>query len=59
MPFFTSPHDGAQLYYADYCPSTAIEAFQAGPDRDANIKKSVAPVFLHGWPMSSTSYQDI
>lgn len=53
MPFFSSPQDGAQLYYADYRPSTTLETFQPSPDRENNGRKQIAIVFLHGWPMSS------
>lgn len=53
MPFFPSPCDGAQLFYADYRPSTSVAAFQPDPVREGNISKDVALVFLHGWPNSS------
>lgn len=53
MPFFTSPLDDAQLYYADYRPSVSVEALQPDESREGNAKKDLALVFLHGWPMSS------
>lgn len=51
MPRFTSPVDGAQLFYRDYKPIAANAGNQS------NIAKP-ALVFIHGWPYSSLMWED-
>lgn len=46
MPRFTSPVDGAQLYYRDYKPQ-------------ASTGTKPALVFLHGWPYSSLVWETL
>ncbi|KAE8385797.1 Alpha/Beta hydrolase protein [Aspergillus alliaceus] len=57
MPRFSSPFDGAQLFYRDYKPSPSSSAFRANMEYDA--KKLPALVFLHGWPYSSQMYEEL
>lgn len=55
MPRFTSPFDGAQLFYRDYIPAAYPPPFKS--NSSYGIKKQPTIVFLHGWPMSSLMYE--
>lgn len=57
MPRFTSPFDGAQLFYRDYVPATYPPPFR--PDPAYGGKDQPALVFLHGWPMSSLMFENL
>lgn len=57
MPFFSSPFDGAQLFYRDYKPSSRATAFRASPQFQENAEQTL--VFIHGWPYSSLAYENI
>ncbi|CEJ60111.1 hypothetical protein PMG11_08697 [Penicillium brasilianum] len=50
MPRYTSPVDGAQLYYRDYKPIC---------NGQANTGTKPALVFLHGWPYSSLAWETL
>lgn len=49
MPRFTSPVDGAQLFYRDYKPIGA---------NSGKGDTKPALVFIHGWPYSSLMWED-
>ncbi|OAX77205.1 hypothetical protein ACJ72_08499 [Emergomyces africanus] len=55
MPRFTSPFDGAQLFYRDYQPTTNPPPFRM--DNFCSNKRNPALVFIHGWPMSSQMFE--
>ena len=57
MPRFTSPFDGAQLFYRDYVPATHPPAFQENKEFGKNPQLIL--VFIHGWPMSSAMYEPL
>ncbi|KAF7588976.1 hypothetical protein BBP40_004943 [Aspergillus hancockii] len=61
MPRFSSPFDGAQLFYRDYKPSPSSSpsstAFRVNKEYDT--KKLPVLVFLHGWPYSSRMYEEL
>lgn len=50
MPQFTSPVDGAQLFYRDYKPVATIS------EKVDTTKPAL--VFIHGWPYSSLMWED-
>ncbi|PGH18338.1 hypothetical protein AJ80_04516 [Polytolypa hystricis UAMH7299] len=56
MPRFTSPFDGAQLFYRDYIPARDTPAFK--PITDSKGQK-ITLVFIHGWPMSSLMFDHL
>lgn len=51
MPRFTSPLDGAQLFYRDYKPIPTDNSEQT----NGHTKPTL--VFLHGWPYSSLAWE--
>ncbi|OJD17976.1 hypothetical protein AJ78_02007 [Emergomyces pasteurianus Ep9510] len=55
MPRFTSPFDGAQLFYRDYQPAANPPPFQM--DKSYLNKEKPVLVFIHGWPMSSQMFE--
>ncbi|EEH07786.1 alpha/beta hydrolase [Histoplasma capsulatum G186AR] len=55
MPRFTSPFDGAQLFYRDYQPTSNPRPFNL--DKAYASKQKPALVFIHGWPMSSLMFE--
>ncbi|KAG5297713.1 alpha/beta hydrolase [Histoplasma ohiense] len=55
MPRFTSPFDGAQLFYRDYQPTSNPRPFNL--DKTYASKQKPALVFIHGWPMSSLMFE--
>lgn len=57
MPFFSSPFDGAELFYRDYKPSSRGTAFRANLQYQENDERTL--VFIHGWPYSSLVYEEI
>jgi pimeloyl-ACP methyl ester carboxylesterase len=57
MPRFSSPFDGAQLFYRDYKPSPSSTAFRVNVQYDA--KELPTLVFIHGWPYSSLMYEEL
>jgi non-heme chloroperoxidase len=61
MPYITSTHDGAQLFYRDYRPATATAAPQPFHANEAASKSPprLTLVFVHGWPMSSLMYDHL
>lgn len=54
MAIFSSPVDGASLFYRHYVPSTSPHRPAASLDR-----QPLTLVFLHGWPMSSRMYDQL
>lgn len=53
MPSFSSPVDGASIFYRYYQPDeTAFRAL----DRETS---DITLVFLHGWPMSSRMFEHL
>ncbi|KAK2792677.1 hypothetical protein FQN51_001595 [Onygenales sp. PD_10] len=58
MPRFTSPFDGAQLFYRDYTPTTNPAPYLP-KDKDHVEKQKLALVFIHGWPMNSLMFEHI
>ncbi|EEH40136.2 hypothetical protein PAAG_08985 [Paracoccidioides lutzii Pb01] len=57
MPRFTSPFDGAQLFYRDYQPTSKLQPYQ--PNKTEAEKQKPALVFIHGWPMSSLMFEHL
>lgn len=57
MPRFTSPFDGAQLFYRDYVPAKQPPPFC--PDEAYGSKPQPTLVFIHGWPMSSVMFEQL
>ncbi|AEO69689.1 uncharacterized protein THITE_2120380 [Thermothielavioides terrestris NRRL 8126] len=54
MAIFSSPVDGASLFYRYYVPSSTPHRPGASLDR-----QPLTLVFLHGWPMSSRMYDQL
>ena len=55
MPFISSLHDGAQLYYRDYLPTTSPQPFLP-----ASTTETTTPlVFTSAWPFSSKMYDSL
>jgi non-heme chloroperoxidase len=57
MPRFTSPFDGAQLFYRDYNPASSPAPWQ--PNQQYINKSLPTLVFLHGWPFSSLMFEHL
>ncbi|RSL66688.1 hypothetical protein CEP53_003283 [Fusarium sp. AF-6] len=57
MPRFTSPFDGAKLFYRDFVPAKNPPPFNIADGAEADRKPAL--VFLHQWPLSSRMYDPL
>jgi hypothetical protein len=57
MPRYTSPFDGAQLFYRDFVPAKNPPPFNVTDGAEVGGKPAL--VFLHQWPLSSRMYDPL
>jgi non-heme chloroperoxidase len=59
MPRFSSPFDGADLFYRDYVPAAHPVAFRPASEPQEPAGSKPALIFIHGWPMNSLTFEQL
>ncbi|KAJ9611732.1 hypothetical protein H2200_004916 [Cladophialophora chaetospira] len=61
MPYITSAHDGARLFYRDYIPASSPSAFMPQPqsEGESDYTKKPVLVFTAAWPFSSAMWDHL
>ncbi len=59
MPYITSNHDGARLFYRDYVPASSPAAFAPQSPPDPGDRKKPVLVLTSAWPFSSKMWDHV